>query len=150
MQILNDLEIDIISNSNIKLTFSQPQINELGSVETYFIEITSQNFHALFPVRSVGFYYDYEYFKSEESVFFETLANNFHGITDKIKMESLEDELTFTAISYKTGHFILEISYDSTKLGHTDFSFKKFIQLEAGELEDISKRVNKFFSKRDL
>ncbi|KAF0186008.1 MAG: hypothetical protein FD163_676 [Hyphomonadaceae bacterium] len=141
-------KIEIISREDEKLTFSCPCVNFYGAVDSYLAEITCPYFCASFSVHSTGFYYDDEFHNSDEADFFETLAKNWRGINGRLEMTCISGELGFAAVSDNKGHFDIEISYDGTKNGPGDFSFKKHFLLEAGELEEVSKRVNKFFAQR--
>ena len=78
--------------------------------------------------------------------FFEELSTGWRGWPGEKKWESLEGELVLIAKSDKLGHIFLTASIGVTN-GRDDWNLKGHLLLEAGNLEPLSRTLNKLFSE---
>lgn len=87
--------------------------------------------------------YVYEPMPTHLANFFRDLANQWQGWPGKKEWVSLEGELSLTATSDSTGHTSLSVRLRSGPYPF-DWSLSGVLLIEAGQLEGIAARIEKF------
>ena len=117
------------------MVFEQPQFKKDGWLETYIVRLVSPNLKDQVSVNNAP----YDKILVE---YFEDLSKNWTGWEGEKTWRALEDEFFLNARILKTGQVSL-----TTSLNVIPYSWQAVAELniEAGRLEDIYKKIRGFF-----
>jgi hypothetical protein len=118
-----------------QLIIDEPEFNKEGWLEWYRLRLLSDDLTAVARV-------DNSPCGEMLPNFFADLSKNWKGWEGEKSWRALEDEFRIDASTTKTGHIILKVTIN---LHQYQWRVIADISLEAGQLENVEKKMRKFF-----
>ena len=125
------------SRSDYELKLSEPKPHGMKAPVEY-IRVSIKG-HDLTASTSKVYIYEPKHLTG----FFADLAANWKGWKGEKAWNSIEEDFAITATSDRLGHIALKVTLKSGPYGD-DWAIEACIYVEAGQMEEIAKRVKKY------